>query len=38
MGVLDLLDNPRARRHWGRVPILRVALAYGIWILRYRRG
>ncbi len=38
MGLIDLLDSHRARRRWGRVPMLRVAIQYSIWLLRYRRA
>jgi hypothetical protein len=38
--LIDLLDSHAARRHWGRVPGLRVVIAYGIWLAKYggRRG
>jgi len=37
MRLIDWLDHPRQRQHWGRWPILRVALAWGIWKLKWSR-
>jgi hypothetical protein len=38
--LLDRLDSQPARRAWGRWPVVRVVLAYGIWLSKYwlRRG
>ena len=35
--LLRSLDTDLARRHWGRVPILRVVVAYSIWIALWRK-
>ena len=35
--LLRRLDTDRARRHWGRIPGLRVVVAYSIWFWFYRR-
>jgi hypothetical protein len=34
--IVDALDSHAARRIWGRWPVVRVVLAYGIWLARYR--
>jgi hypothetical protein len=34
--VIDGLDSRLSRRVWGRVPLLRIILAWGIWLVRYR--
>ena len=34
--LLRRLDTHRARRYWGRVPGLRVIVAYSIWFWFYR--
>jgi hypothetical protein len=38
--VVDALDAHAARRVWGRWPVVRVLMAYGIWFTKYgfRRG
>jgi hypothetical protein len=33
--LVDRLDSHTARRRWGRVPVLRMVLAYGIWLAKY---
>jgi hypothetical protein len=38
--LVDALDSHTARRCWGRWPVVRVVIAYGIWLVKYglRRG
>jgi hypothetical protein len=34
--LVDALDSHRTRRCWGRWPVVRVVIAYGIWLAKYR--